>query len=286
MPRVKKATASEAKTTSLAAFASQLRAWRRHMGWTQEELAEKIGYSESLISGVESMDKPPTADFARACDRAFGTPGFDDESGTPGTFMTLQALVAREAYPAFFAPVVSFEREAARIHGWELGAVPGLLQTEHYARALIRSGRPADSAEVIDRHVAARIERQGILNGEHPPMLWHVIDEGVLHHVVGSREVMAEQLDRLIMAATTPGIVMQVLPFTGDNHAGSDGPISVYEFTDAPTVCYTECYSGGRIVEDPAEVAHLIMVVNLIRASSLSPGQSLELAQRIRSGMK
>jgi hypothetical protein len=191
--------------------------------------------------------------------------------------------VAREAYPAFFAPVVPFEREAVRIHGWELGAVPGLLQTQEYARALIRSGRPTDSQDAIDRLVAARMERQSILTSEHPPMVWYVIDEGVLRHVVGSRTTMAEQLDKLIEAADVPGTVIQVLPFTGDNHAGSDGPVSVYEFTEAPSVCYTECYSGGRIVEAPTEVAHLMTVISLIRASSLSPRESLELTKKIRS---
>ena len=74
-----------------------------------------------------------------------------------------------------------------------------------------------------------------------------------------------------------------MLPFTGDNHAGSDGPITIFEFAAAPTICYTECYAGGRIVEAPAEVAHLMTVLNLIRASSLSPRGSLELIRQIRS---
>ena len=159
MPLVR-ASRSEVKTTSLAAFASQLRAWRQRSGWTQVELGTKMGYSASLISGVESMDKPPTAEFAAACDQAFATPGFDEATGAAGTFMTLYELVAREAYPAFFAPVVPFEREAARIHGWELGAIPGLLQTEDYARAMISSGRPNDTAEAVGKLVMARMDRR------------------------------------------------------------------------------------------------------------------------------
>jgi hypothetical protein len=94
---------------------------------------------------------------------------------------------------------------------------------------------------------------------------------------------MAAQVDRVAEAAGTPGTVIQVLPFTGDNHAGSDGPVTIYEFAGAPTVCYTECYAGGRIVEAPAEVAHLMTVLNLIRASALSPRESLELIRRIRN---
>lgn len=267
---------SEVKATSLAAFGSQLKAWRTHMEWTQVEAGAKLGYSASLVSGIETSDKTPTADFAARCDATFGT---------PGTFATLQELVSREAYPAFFAPVVPFEREAVRIHGWELGAVPGLLQTPAYAGALIRSGRPTDSDNAIDRLVTARIERQTILTSEHPPMLWYVIDEGVLHHVVGDAEVMGDQLDHLADAATRPGIVIQVLPFDADNYAGSDGPITVYEFSEAPTVCYTECYSGGRIVEGNSEVADLMTVINLIRVSALSPQKSAALIRRIRSDL-
>lgn len=267
------ASVADVKTTSLAAFASQLRSWRARMGWTQVETGAKLGYSASLVSGVETMDKAPTADFAAHCDEAFGT---------PATFVTLQGLVAREAYPAFFAPVLPFEREAIRIHGWELGAVPGLLQTEDYARALIRCGRPTDTSEAIDRLVAARRERQEIVTRENAPLLWYVLDESVLRHVVGGPAVMCDQFDRLLAAADTPGVVVQVLPFEADNHAGSDGPISLYEFAASPSVCYTECYGGGRIVEDRTEVADLMTVINLIRASALSARDSRDLIHQVR----
>jgi len=262
------------KTTALAAFASQLRSWRLHLGLTQVEAGMKVGYSASLISGIETMDKAPTADFAARCDDLFQT---------PGTFVTLQELVAREAYPAFFAPVIPFEREAIRIHGWELGAVPGLFQTHEYARALISSGRPMDSAEEIDRLVAARIERQEVVIGENPPLLWYVLDESVVRHVVGGRKVMAAQLDKLLDAACAPGVVIQVLPFAADNHAGADGPISLYEFRESPSVCYTECYGGGRIVEGREEVADLVTVINLIRASALPVRESRGYIRHIRS---
>lgn len=263
----------DVKTTSLAAFASQLRAWRQQVNWTQVEMGGKLGYSASLVSGIETMDKAPTADFAARCDEAFGT---------PGTFATLQELVAREAYPAFFAPVLPFEREAVRIHGWELGAVPSLLQTEDYARALVRSGRPKDGDHEIDRLVAERIKRQAILASEAAPLLWYVLDEGVLRHAVGGTAIMRRQLDRLIDLADMAGVVIQVLPFMADNHAGAGGSISVYEFEAAQSVCYTECYGGGRIVEGREEVADLMTVVNLVRASALSARDSRDLIRRTR----
>jgi transcriptional regulator with XRE-family HTH domain len=265
---------SEVKSTSLAAFGDQLKAWRKTRRWTQVDLGESLGYSPTLISGIELGQRSPSADFAAACDAAFAL---------PGTFATFQGLVAREAFPAFFAPVVPFEQAAIRIHGWELGSVPGLLQTEAYARAHLRSGRPQDSDSSIDKLVAARLERQGVLTGDSPPLLWYVLDEGVLRHVIGGPEVMAGQLDALIIAATLPGVVVQVLPFGSRDNAGADGAIAIYEFADSPSVCYTECYGGGRVVDGRDEVAGLTMVMGLIRASALPPHNSIILIRQIRS---
>ena len=144
--------------------------------------------------------------------------------------------------------------------------------------------RPLDSDAAVDTLVTGRIERQAILTRDQPPMLWYVIEEGLLRHTIGSVEIMNAQLNRLIEAARVPGIVIQVLPYTAD-HAGTDGPISIYEFKEIPTVAYTECYAGGRIVEDRAEVANLITVMNLIRASALSQRETLELIRKIRSDL-
>jgi transcriptional regulator with XRE-family HTH domain len=137
--------------SALATFAAELKAWRERMGLTQQAFADKLGYSAALVAAVEQCKRSPTADFAGRC---------DDVTGAPGTFARWQAQVARESYPAFFAPVLAFERDAVRIHGWALGAVPGLLQTEAYAEAVVRARNPAGSAEAIERIVSARMERQ------------------------------------------------------------------------------------------------------------------------------
>lgn len=267
----------QVKASALAAFAVELRAWRQRLGWSQVQLAEKMTYSPSLISAVETMAKSPTYDFARRCDAA---------TGAPGTFVRLQELVAREAYPAWFAPVVAFEHDAIRLHGWEPGVVPGLLQTEAYARSVIRAGRPQDSSEGIDRMVFARLERQEVLTTEQPPMVWFVLAEGALRQLVGGASVMAEQLDRLIVLAAQQRIVIQILPFTASDYAGGDGAIAVYEFAEAATVAYTECYGGGRIVEASGEVADLVTVVSMLRASALSPEESRELMRTTRSEIR
>jgi transcriptional regulator with XRE-family HTH domain len=264
------------KASALAKFAAQLRAWRQRSGWSQAELADKLLCSDSLVSGVETMSKTPTLDFAKRADQAFDL---------PGTFVVLHELVSREAWPSYFAPVIDFETRAVRIHEWELRVIPGMLQTEGYARSVISAGKPRLGPDGLDRLVTSRIERQRILTRDEPPMYWAVLHEGTLRHMVGGRAVMAGQLGKIIDVARLPDAVIQVLPFAASDHPGTDGPISVFDFADDASVAYTECNGGGMIVESAAQVAELMTTVNLIRAVSLPPRESMNLIMQIRSEM-
>lgn len=258
----------------MSKFAKQLRAWRTKRGWTQVELAGKLGYSNALVSQVEQQQKAPSADFAAKCDEVFDT---------PETFADLQELVAREAWPSYFAPVIDAETRATQIHQWEQRVVPGLLQTEDYARSVIKAGQPRITPDELDRKVASRLERQAIFGRESGcPMFWVVIHEGVLRHVVGSAEAMGTQLDRLLAAADSPDAIIQVLPYSAGDHPGTDGPILVYDFTDAPSTGYTECNGGGMIVEQPEQVVSLVTTMSLIRAAALSPRESRSYIAKIR----
>jgi len=136
--------------------------------------------------------------------------------------------------------------------------------------------------EAVERTVTARMERQEILVRPRPPMLWYVMHEGVLRHVVGDHEIMGEQVDKLIKAAEAPGIVIQVFPFTANDHAGTDGPIAIFERTGGLAVAYAECFGGGRLIEAQDEVADLTMVMGMLRAAAQSPRESLHLMRAIR----
>jgi transcriptional regulator with XRE-family HTH domain len=264
-----------AESTSKKRFGAELKAHRTRHGWTQVELGERLGYSGSYLSDVERGDCGVTDDFARRCD---GREVFD----LPGTFLRLYEDLQREAFPTWFAPIVPIQREAAKISGWEPSAVPGLLQTEQYARSLIRARRPQDGEEAVEGTVRARMERQGILSRPKPPMLWHVIHEGVARQVIGGPEVMGPQLDKLIKAAETPGIILQVLPFSAPDHAGTDGLLYLYERPALPVVAYTECIGGGRLIEDQQEVSDLTTVMGMLRAAALPPRDSAALMRTIR----
>jgi transcriptional regulator with XRE-family HTH domain len=265
---------ADAESSAIAVFAAELRAQRTRLGWTQVTLGDKTGYSGSFISDIERAERTPSLDLARACDR---------EMGLPGTFERLHELTRRAAYPSWFYPVIPLETTADRITEWELRVVPGLLQTEDYARAVIRADKPRDSEESVAGAVTARLDRQDLLTRDQPPMLWYILDEAILRRLVGGPSVMDAQLARLADLASRPGVVIQVLPFSARIHAGSNGPIMIFEFADAPTTCYTECYGGGRIVEARDEVARLMTVINMVRASALPPEESAELMQQIRS---
>jgi transcriptional regulator with XRE-family HTH domain len=264
------------KVSALEAFASQLKAWRKSRGWSQVDLSDKLGYSDSLVSGIETMTKTPTLEFAKLCDEALDC---------PGTFVKLHELVSREAWPSYFAPVIDFEPQAVRIHEWENRVIPGMMQTEDYARSVISAGSPRLGDAELERRVQGRIARQRILERDNPPMYWTVLHEGVLRQVIGSPAIMAAQLDKLIEAGRLPDVVVQILSFTASDHPGTDGPITVFDFPDATSKAYTECNGGGMITETHQAVSDLMTTMNLIRAAAMPPKESMALLRQIRSEM-
>jgi hypothetical protein len=169
------------------------------------------------------------------------------------------------------------------ITDWEIRGVPGLLQTEAYARTVTQAGMPYAAPDVIERYVVSRMERQEILARAKPPKLWAVIAEGVIRQLVGGRDVMAAQLDHLIASADAPGIVLQVLPFTATDAPVVEGSASLLEFDDRTPVVYLEGWGTGRLIEDPAEVAGIAAGLNMIKSCGLSPRDSKVLLTKIRA---
>jgi transcriptional regulator with XRE-family HTH domain len=261
-------------TPPLTTFARQVAAHRDiRNGWSKAQLANRLGFDPSYVSQIENGRKPPTLGFAEKCDEVFDL---------PGTFVALYEDLQREVFPTWFAPIVPVERESVKISGWEPSAVPGLLQSDRYARALIRARRPQDDEETTERTVQARLDRQGVLTRPKPPMCWWVISEGVLRQVAGGPEVMGGQLDQLIKAAEAPGTVIQVLPFSAHDHAGTDGLLHLYERPGLPDVAYTECIGGGRMIQDPQEISDLTTMMGMLRAAALSRTDSVALMRTIR----
>jgi len=262
----------DADNMALALFAAELRAARSQAGLSQEELAIKISYSTSLVAMIEGMRRVPQLDFAMRLDEALGT---------PGTFARLHALVTGEAYPAWFRPYVELEKTAVSLRSWQPLVIDGLLQTEDYARAVLRGARPNDSDAAIDQLVGARLDRQAILAQDAPPTLWVIIDEGVLRRPVGESGVMAAQLDRLLTAARDPKVTVQVIPSAAGAHPGLLGPFVIAGFATAPDVAYLDNALSGQIVERREDVAHMAMLYDTLRAVALAPRASADLITEV-----
>jgi transcriptional regulator with XRE-family HTH domain len=257
----------------LAFFGAELRRRRTAAGLSQDQLGHAITYSAALVGRVEVGERMPSLDLAQRC---------DDVLATGGLFAHLRQSMDSDmhAYPAWFREFVERERDAISIREFNALAIPGLLQTEGYARALFRAGRPADSDEEISQHVAARLERQRILDRAKPPILWAVVDEGALRRPVGGPAVFRDQLAHLAKVGRHPGLVLQVMPFSAGAHAGLLGEFILLGFADGSDVGYTESVESARLIEQPDEVAAFTLAFDMIRAVALSPQASLEFLAR------
>lgn len=255
-----------------AIWGRELRHYRTGAGLTQAELAERISFSESLISGAETGQVPASVSFAKACDREFDTGG-----------ALLRALDFKKArrYPSGFAEYLEVEKKTGMIRWYEGMCVPGLLQTPDYARELLRAGRPGDTDEEIEALVSTRMERKTFLGEPDAPTLWAVVDESVLRRPVGSGKIMRDELGYLLEAAAHPKITVQVLPFDTGAHAGLTCSFILLTLADGLTLAYAEDLTGGRFIERPDDLSHWVACYESIKSSALPVKQSAELIRRI-----
>lgn len=252
--------------TPLDAFGEELRAHRTRAKLNQADVAPRLFISTSLETAIENGRRVPKRQTANLCDELFHA---------PGTFLRLWKLIVQRAYPLRFGLYRELEADAARIHVWEMRYVSGLLQTPAYARAII-SLDLSETDDAIDADVTARIARQDIFTKDDAPFAWFILDESVLYRPFGGREVMREQIQKLITMATHPKITIQIMPFNVTDHPGPYGPLIIFELNDSQPVAYAEGRGSGRLIEDPADVANSIRCYDLLRASALSRSATLE----------
>jgi transcriptional regulator with XRE-family HTH domain len=258
--------------STLAFFGAELRRHRIAAGLSQDDLGRAINFSGALVGRVEMAERMPSQDFAERCDEALHTGGF---------FGRFRDLVKREAFPSWFGRFVEYEARASKISNWDNRVVSGLLQTEDYARAVMRAGRPREAPDVIERDVAIRMDRQAIFARDNPPLFWCVLDEAVLRRPVGGSETMREQLKRLVEVADSTNVVLQVLPFVVTDHPGADGALAILESTSEPPVAFAEGWHNEYLIESAGDVGDAVMAFDLIRAAALSRGASLDLIRSI-----
>ncbi|MDH6629345.1 transcriptional regulator with XRE-family HTH domain [Streptomyces sp. LBL] len=250
-------------------YGAELRRLREEATWSQEQLGERVFCSGTYIGQFESATRRPQPDLSKQLDGVLG-------SGEH--LQRLCELARKSKHPDYFADAAELEKQAQTISEYTPMLIPGLLQTEAYARGLTRATLPFAPDEVVEQHVAARLERSRRLDNPTGPELWAIVHEAALRMPVDDPKVMQDQLEQL--AATARGhhrVMVQVLPFAAGPHPLMYGTAILMTFTDAPPVAYTEGAHTGQLIDDPALVAKFQRSYDLVRAAALSPKASLSL---------
>nr|WP_218888731.1 helix-turn-helix transcriptional regulator [Saccharopolyspora hordei] len=177
--------------------------------------------------------------------------------------------------PNWFQDYVGLEESASRIQTYEIQFVPGLLQTERYARAVATQGRPEFTEDELDRRVRLRMQRQKLFNQPKAPRVWAVIDESVLHRPIGGREVLREQIEHLIDVTSRPGITLQILPFEL-GRSGAEGAFTILRFAEPelPDIVYLEHLCGALYLDKPDEVEVYSKVSHRLAVDAQTPEQT------------
>jgi transcriptional regulator with XRE-family HTH domain len=262
----------------LRVFGAMLRYYRTRAALSQSDLGARVHFSGDLVSKIEMGQRIATEEFTTACDAV-------PELNTGGALTELRGLmheaIKNRVLPGWFADWPRKEAQATILRWFEMVVVPGLLQTEDYARALL-TDRIGSGADDVDNKVAARMERQAVLDRDRPPELWVVMDEAVLRRRVGGPHVMREQINNLTVAARRPNIVIQVIPAAVGVHDGFPGAgFIIADFADTPRVAYQDTAVRGQIIEDADDIAVLMSTWDRLRAETLSRSASLELMEEV-----
>ncbi|MGK5499626.1 helix-turn-helix domain-containing protein [Streptomyces sp. URMC 125] len=273
-----------APTVGQIVLGLRLRDLRERAGWSFEAAARVLSVTTSTVRRMEKAEVGLRPLYVKALLESYGV-GEDEveaflalveKANKPGWWHRFRSVL-----PDWFSLYVSLESEASLIRSYEPHCVPGLLQTEDYARALLRTGFPGADEEELDRRVALRMGRQQLLAKDDAPRLWMVLDEQVLRRPVGGAGVMRAQIDRLIEESTRPNISVQIMPFEAGPHPGMFGPFQLFRFSypELPDVVYTESLTGAVYIDERPEVTAYLEALDRMVTQAL-PVQETQRALR------
>ncbi|WP_018219965.1 helix-turn-helix domain-containing protein [Salinispora pacifica] len=266
---------------------AQLRRLRESCGVSREGAGWEIRASESKISRMElgrvgfkerdvadlltlyGITDPTERDALLHLAREANSPGWWHRYG--------------DVLPSWFQAYLGLEAAATRIRTYELQFVPGLLQTEEYARAVVLLGHSRAGSAEIDRRVTLRMRRQQVLHGEDPPQLWAVVDEAALRRPIGGTAVMRQQVSALIEATTLPNVRLQVVPFAAGGHAAAGGAFTILRFSDQelPDVVYIEQLTSALYLDKREDLEFYALAMEQLCVEAEPPERTPELLGRI-----
>lgn len=241
-----------------AFFGSELRRCRKKIGLSQPQLSERTTYSPDMIGKIERGERPPSPEFVQQCDQIFGIDGHFDR---------LYQFMLQTPGPAWFTRwLEEIEPRATVLRTWDPLLVPGLLQTEAYARYVF-GGAPGIAPEEVEERLQSRMRRKAIFDREFPPTVWVLVDEYVLRRPVGDSATMREQLGYLMQMTQHPKVTIQVV--AAECMTGMMSAFMIAQLPGGePDVINVESSVEGNVTTDHDAVAHIWLRYDTIRASA------------------
>lgn len=248
-------TASSNPTVRRRELGVLLKSLRTRKGWTVEYVAERLKVSSSKVSRLENgLRGVSAADIANLCNLY----DVDVEQRQQLTELARASRQRARWQPLGlpYSTYIGLEADAISISDYGLGIMPGLLQTPDYARAVVRAAVPRWVPDVVKQRVEGRMLRQQLLFSEHPPRFEAVVDESVLHRVVGSHAIMRAQLQRLLELGELPGVTLRVIPYSAGALPAGNNKFIILRFAQraVPDVVYIEGLTRDEYLKDPHEV--------------------------------
>lgn len=259
-------------TGVVTAFGRQLKLLRTRAGLERAEFGRRLGYSADTVASIEQGRRIPQARFIERADEVLGA---------GGVLMALKEEVGKAQYPAFFRDMARLEAKATALNVYAVYAVPGLLQTEDYARAVFHMQRPLLEDEVIEQRLEARMVRQKILCRRPAPLLSFVIEEAVLRRPIGGPKVMRETLEQILVTGQSRNVEVQVMPIDREDNAALGGPFSLIDTDKGQRLAYAEVQDHSRLYTDAAYVRTLEARYGILRSQALTPSESVAFIEQL-----
>ncbi len=256
----------------VTAFGRQLKLLRIRAGLERTEFGKRMGYSADTVASIEQGRRIPQAQFIEKADEVLGA---------GGVLNALKEEVGRAQYPAFFRDMARLEAKATALSVYAVYAVPGLLQTEDYARAVFHMQRPLLDDEMIEQRFEARMVRQEVLRRRPAPLMSFVIEEAVLRRPIGGPSVMRETLGQILVTSRSRNVEVQVMPIDREDNAALSGPFSLIDVDGGQRLAYAEVQDLSRLYTDTTYVRTLEARYGILRSQALTPSESVAFIEQL-----
>ncbi|MBA2947775.1 helix-turn-helix domain-containing protein [Streptomyces himalayensis] len=270
-------TSEPEPSDSLKTFGAVLQGFRENARITQEALAGDMGYSPHFVASVEQGRRLPSKEFVERAEQALDGLGVLRKAA--------KHLTRKQGLASWFRQWADLEQHAISLYTYECRLVPGLLQTEAYARTLFENQLPPLGDDQVEAQWTARAERQRLLWDRPNTAYSFLLEEHLFLRRMGGVEVTRELIDHVLGVAKQRNVEVQVMPLVRETHAGLDGPMQLLETAGNQWFAYNEGQRGGQFISDPKEISVLQMRYARMRSQALPLEDSVSLLQRTRGAL-